>query len=571
MYSRLLSWQRPTLLISIVCALGLGCGGSSNPSDGGVSADSGTTASPSACPAPAQAPMDSAWPEVFVGVAGCSDEGDGSRATPFCGFGAAFDAIPAAPGVVTVLDGEYRLTDQLADGENRFRLSRPGSASAYFVIRADEGASPRIYGSVPVAGASFEAFGAAGVVRASVPGLSRRASGLWTASGRRIDHQSGDFGTRYHADVSALESGRWTLADDSGTGCPNDDVAGCMLYINPAADLDISSESFELSQAGLLSSTGSDYLVVRGLTIEFTQWTPIFVSGAEHVLIEDNELAHNAAYGGNNAYGLALWSVNSSLVRRNRVLDTRYWVSANSWGITFMVSGDAPDGDLWVCDNYLDDFQRAAIGSKGGASKLHAVGNEIHRANIGVEVTGSRCDGPRCDVRFRGGAWVVGENLMVDCNTAVDLAFLSADDEGFVDPSLVHNNVIVGAQFGVRVQNGDPLWTVRNNVFIDTQAFRLGGVDDASVLFGASLDSDYNFFAEGATHVLFNSFAERGRWTLSEAQSAFDTEANSLSGPSPLDAADGYAPPSGSPVLGAGDPSMYPDAPGPVNMGRVPY
>ncbi len=524
-----------------------------------------------ACPEPLQGPVREDWPEVFVGVSGCDDQGSGARAAPFCTFGAAFAAADSVPGIVTVLDGEYRLFGQYPEGSFRHSVTRTGSATEYFVIRADEGAAPRLVGSALFAGSDFEAV-AGGLYRAPADVLERDPAGMWTSDGSRLEHHAGPYGQSFHVDSGELAAGEWTKADDGGTAC-GDDSAGCYIYLYPPTGMDVAAESFEVDQGGFISATGSDYLVVRGLTIHFTHWTPVFISGSVNVLVEDNEFAHNAAQGGNNAYGLSLWGVNGSLVRRNRVVDTTYWSPVNAWGVTFMVSGEQEGGDCWVCANELSGFGRAAVGSKGGSSKVRVVGNIIYNSGNGVEIPESRCDGPQCDFRFRGGDWTIRENLIYDCDRGVEMNVVSPDLVDFVDPILVHNNVILDVEFAIGVQLGDPLWTVRNNIFIDAReaAYRLGGTEDVTDLVGVVLDSDYNFFSNSTPYVHYANWAVQGTWTVDQAQTDLDLELSSLEGDPLLDPADGYRPTDGSPTLSAGDPSVYPDHTGAVNMGRFAW
>ncbi len=551
-------------LVVITMVLAAACGGSKGDVNQNVPVST-------ACPEPLQSPVGEDWPEVFVGVSDCDDLGAGTRAAPFCTFGAAFAAADSVPGIVTVLQGEYRLFGNYPNGSFRHDVRRTGSATEYFVIRADEGATPRLYGSALFAGSDFEAV-SGGLYRAPTHELERDPAGMWTSDGSRIDHRAGPYGTSFHVDASELSVGEWTKADDAGTAC-GDDSADCYIYLYPQADMDVAAESFEVDQGGFLSATGSDYMVVRGLTIYFTHWTPMFFSGAVNVLVEDNDLAHNAAQGGNNAYGLSLWGVNGGLVRRNRVADTTYWSPVNAWGVTFMVSGEQEGGDCWVCANELSGFGRAAVGSKGGSSKVRIIGNVIYDSGSGVEIPESRCDGPQCDFRFRGGDWTIRENLIYDCERGVEMNVVSSDLVDFVDPSLVHNNVILDVEFAIGVQLGDPLWTVRNNVFIDVReaAYRLGGTEDVNDLVGVVLDSDYNFFSNSTAYVHYANWAVQGTWTVTEAQTDLGLENSSLEGDPLLDPNDDYRPLDGSPTLGSGDPSVYPDHTGPVNMGRFAW
>jgi len=523
------------------------------------------------CAEPPQVEVAADWPEVFVGVTGCDNVGSGSRDVPFCSFRSAFDALPEAPGVVTVLDGEYRLVDQYEPDVYRLDLTRRGSPEAYFVVRADDGAEPRLLGSVAIEGSEFVASGA-NLQRASTAALGRNAPGMWTASGLRLEHHHAPFDAAsglYHVDAAELTEGEWTMADDGGVAC-NDVGPDCFVYLWPPAGMAVASERFELAQAGFLNADGSDYLTVQGLTVEFTYWTPIFFTGSAHVLVEDNVFAHNAAMGGNNAYGLSFWNTQGGVIRRNQVSDTRYWTGVNSWGITFMLAGNEEGGEIWVCDNELADFLGAAVGSKGGASHVMVVSNVIRDATDAVLVPTSRCDGPNCTQRYPAGDWTVRENLIEDCGRGFDMGHLSADDEGYVFPNRVHNNVIVGAEHAIAVQLGDPRLTVRNNVVIDSIAFRLGG-GVALAEFSNILDSDYNFFPSGSAYEAHQDFQLQGSWTLAEVQTSSSQEAHSLAGDPQLDSGQAYQPLPGSPVIGAGDSAVYLDPGGPVNMGHYPF
>jgi hypothetical protein len=269
-----------------------------------------------------------------VGASSCDDGGPGSHDVPFCSFSVAFDALVEAPGIVTVLAGDYRLMDQYEPDTYRLELTRPGTADSHFVLRTDDGAQPRLLGSIAIDGSDFVATGA-NLQRASTAALRRNPPGMWTAGGFRLEHHHAPFDAAsglYHVDTAELGEGEWTMADDAGTAC-NEVGPDCFVYLWPPAGMDVASERFELAQGGFLSARGSDYLTVQGLTVEFTYWTPIFFTGSAHVLVQDNAFAHNAAIGGNNAYGLSFWSTQGGVIRRNLVSDTRYWTEANSWGI----------------------------------------------------------------------------------------------------------------------------------------------------------------------------------------------------------------------------------------------
>jgi hypothetical protein len=85
------------------------------------------------------------------------------------------------------------------------------------------------------------------------------------------------------------------------------------------------------------------------------------------------------------------------------------------------------------------------------------------------------------------------------------------------------------------------------------------------------LDGDYNLFPDGTAYEAHVDFQLEGSWTFTEVQASFSQEAHSLTGDPLLDPGQGYQPLPGSPTIGAGDPSVYVDPGGPVNMGRFPF
>src|SRR5690606_19598176 len=309
---------------------GSAAGGSAAGGSGGVADDwplprPGSPGAGPACPAPEQGPIGADWPEVFVGEEGCDDAASGSREQPVCSLGRALELIPVAPGIVTLLEGTYRAGAT---------VNRRGSASEYFVIRAASGAKPVVLGSTAISGASFEAAGD-GLTRAAVSALENDPAGLWLADGTRMIHvmEMRD-GVRSHAPTSAvLEAGTWTKADVDGNGC-GDDNAGCYIYLRPPAGLDVSTASFEASQHGFVYSNGGSFLVIDGISTRFTQSAAVFTEDATNLLIQNCDFAHNAN-SNDNSYNLRLWGSDGSVVRNNKVSDSRYWGGAvNSHGIT---------------------------------------------------------------------------------------------------------------------------------------------------------------------------------------------------------------------------------------------
>ncbi len=507
--------------------------------------------------------MGTDWPEVFVGVNGCDDAGAGARETPFCTFERAFEVADAAPYIVTVLDGTYR--------QRQHRLTRPGTADAYFVVRADEGARPIILGSEPIAGSAFES--ATGrLVRADVSELSADPKGFWTEAGRRIIHvmESRD-GMRSHANAADLvEPGTWTKADASGMGCGRDN-AGCFIYMLPFADLDVAATSFEASQGNFFSSVGGHFQVVDGLTIRFTQSTAIFFEGARNILIQNGDFAHTAN-GNDNSYNLRLWGADGALVRRNRVSDSRYWGGAvNSHGITFMVGGD--ELDMWVCENEIFDTIGFGVSTKNGSSNVHVVGNYLHDLGTGVHTSSSRCDWRGCDVRnFPGGGYTVRENLFERCGAGVAISRTDDRPEA-VSPSRVFNNLFIDTDRGVETLRVSIQPFVRNNVFVGSGNglyFRAGGTTTwPDYYITEGFDSDFNLFdTDSSIYVYANWSGTEAALDLATYQADYAGDADSVESDPMLD--DRYKPRAGSPAIGSGDPGVYANATK-VNRGLWPF
>ena len=500
-----------------------------------------------------------------MGEAGCDDAASGSLGQPVCTLKRALELIPAAPGIVTLLDGTYR---------GGATVNRRGSAAEYFVIRAAPGAKPVVLGSSAISGASFEAVGG-GLMRAAVSALEKDPAGLWLADGTRMTHvMEMRSGVRSHAPSSAVvEAGTWTKADADGNGC-GDDNAACFIYLRPPAGLDVAAASFEASQHGFVYSNGGDFLVIDGISTRFTQSAAVFTESATNLLIQNCDFAHNAN-SNDNSYNLRLWGSDGSIVRNNKVSDSRYWGGAvNSHGITFMVAGNHQD--IWVCENEIFDGVGTGVSTKDGSSNIHVVGNYIHDMGSGVRTSDHRCDWRGCDTEdFGGGGYDIRENLFVRCGDGVkvdDRALERPSAERQVSLSRIYNNLFVDTERGVSVQRVATQPFLRNNLFLSGNAgiyFSAGGQTTwPDYYLGQGFNSDFNFFAlETAVYVYANwSGTERGL-SLAEYQAEFAGDPGSLGGQPDLQA--DYRPQAGSPVVGAGDPSVFPGQ-SQVNIGLYP-
>ena len=546
--------------------------------DGADGGAAGLRRGPS-CPEPPQVTPGDEWPEVYVGTDehGCDDSGDGTRDTPFCTFEAAFAAVPETPGIVTIRSGTYRVPD--LDGGS-IVLQREGSADAYFLIRAAQGADPVILGSQSIAGSNWTDTGD-GLWRTDVDSLPKDPTGLWTADGERIIHQTVmRDGRRSHADIDEIsEPGRWTKARDDGSGCPQEN-ADCDIYMRPPDGLDVAQTDFEVAQRMWLNPRGSDHLVIRGLTFRYTNHAAIHVAGSDHILLDDNVFSHNAN-GHGNAYSVFITEdSDGAIVRDNDFFDSRYWGGySNSKGLTFMVSGD--EADHWVCNNEFWNFVGQGLTTKGGVSNVHAIHNYFHDLDTGVQVPDSRCHWKGCDgeedgITYPGGGWTVRENRFESVDVGVQIQGTGDPDDNPVLPTNVHNNVFVDAEAGVQIQANtrDPL--VRNNLYTGTGAGLWLHHSGGDPLWGDhfldnGLDSDHNLYdADHAVYIRANWSGEEKGFSLDEYRSEYDGEANSLEEAPQVD--EDYRPQPGSPLLDAGDPSVYPNASqvhiGPWPVGR---
>lgn len=510
------------------------------------------------CPEPPHSPIDESWPEVFVGIEDCDDEGPGTEDAPFCTFTRAFEVADSVPYIMTILDGEYRLYDD-PNWDGGHSINRPGTADEYFVLRAAEGARPVILASIQIPGSDFEER-SAGQWRVSVDHIPNTLKGLWTSEGERIIHLAADGGMA-HADASELvEPGMWTVADSAGNACPEADHSGCFIYMIPPSDMNVEATNFEVSQSVFLGAVTPAYVWIDGITVFYTQPTALFFENTDFVVIQNSHFAHivNSV---DNSYGLHLWDANGTIVRNNVVHDSRYWRGYNnSHGITFMVAGDEEPN--WVCGNEVFDIVGGCVSNKGGVSNLHVVGNYLHDCGDGIRVSTSRCHWKGCDTRlYPGGDFTIRENLIVDSHHGIKVPAVWNRPEAVI-PSRIYNNTFVNNEGGIGINRRTTIpEIIRNNMFIGSGygiEFEAGGEETwPDYYLGLGLDSDYNFFGseDGAVYVIANwSGLERG-FTLDEYRAEYDSENASLNGDPLVDS--NYVPTDESPAIGSGDPSVY--------------
>jgi len=531
------------------------------------------------CPEPPQGPIQTDWPEVFVGKDNCDDSGPGTREQPFCSFQPAIDANDA-PAVVTVLDGTYRGLDVWKD-HNVFTIHKAGTADAYFVVRADDGAHPVFLGSTHLDKGVWEDAGG-GLMRTPADSFITDPKGLWQADGTRILHVMKTVGgTRSHADATQLaDPGTWTKADDSGIGCPKDN-AGCFLYLRPPDGVDPNAQEYEVSSGHLFHIIASPYVVIEGLTTRFTQPTAINLEGhSDYALIRNNDFGHNAN-GNDNSYSIFLSYSDGLMVYGNKAFDSRYWGGTpNSKGITFMDGGDG--ADMWLCDNEIWGVIGQAVATKSGVSHLHVIHNYIHDVGIAIQHSGIRCHWKGCDGdpdghTYAAGAWEVRENLVERCKRGFEpLSYpdAPAPDPSLWYPSVTENNLFRDCEYGVELKMDTPNEYIRNNVFIGGSAGILlngaGSNAGPDEFLQAGMDSDYNLFFQTPAYMKHPDSSANSYYpgTLDEDRAQNAGEEHSISGDPLLD--DQNRPKSGSPAIDAGDPSVYSGSQT-VNIGLWPF
>ena len=571
------------------------------------------------CPIPAQDGVDkTGWPEIFVGTTaqGCSDaEGSGSRPTPFCNPHLALSKVSQAAAIVTLMNGEYRLDSFVNSSNGKGGLGIPSrsdySASQFFVLRADKGASPVILGSIRLA-AEWKSYGTGPrVFRLDVSSLPQDPKALYKVEdelaqrytkARRFRHvMVFRNGVRSHADVASLVDGSdgkpetsmtedastndftWTKADASGAGC-GDANAGCFLYLRAdSAAFDPNGAQFEVSQYNAIggASGGANHLVIDGVHTRFTQCgglnCSVWFENSNDILIENSSFGH-VANSDDNSYGLGLWQTNGSIVRHNMIFDSAYWGGTpNSKGLTFMISGaTAPS---WVCGNEIYHIPGdGGISAKDGVKDLHIVGNYIHDS---VNCVSTNQDRTQDGVFYEAGNYVIQQNVFERCQNGVLMTRASGRT---ATPDNVVNNLFIDNVHGIELTgNTTPASGIFNNIFLGgPPATPCGSSSDCSagVYFsnnaGDPLDFSYivKDLGVGLSNNLYSGLpyshgvnrnwtANYANYTLSEFQKEYGAEADSLSEDPLLDK--NHVPASNSPVIGKGLGKFY-DEPS-VNIG----
>jgi len=509
------------------------------------------------------------------------DAAAGTVAAPFRTIAHALE-VAGNGDVVQIRSGTYRLMDEQAEASH---ITVSGATeSSFLTIEAYQGEQVTVLGSVSTEGKTWEPY-AGGLQRMAVDDFPHDPTGLFLGE-ERIEHKMKDVsGTRSHADVADLtESGQWTKADSSGTGCPSEN-AGCFVYLFPAAGQDPNTEVYELSQRKLFYTTGDvSYMTVRGLTILYTQNSAFSFEGGRGQLVEDNVLGHNSN-SNDNAYSIFVSYGGGVTVRNNVVFDSEYWGGTpNSKGITLMDMD--PNDPSTIEGNEVYDIIGQGITSKNGVANVIVRGNYLHDVGTCVQPAGPRCHWTKPDCvqgdpeYFPGGGWEVYENAFARCGHGVGMVTQSETGESSVN-NRIYNNVFHESgtsAIDLKLANTDTL--IANNIFLSNPRgiFLDHGGSGTAVEVDAFLPvfaSHHNlFFGNQADYLLRPDWTGPGGsgtgFTLDEMSSTYGVEQDSLSSdPTVVDAAlHDFHLKDGSPAAGAGDGSFYGAAA--VDIGMYP-
>ncbi len=546
----------------------------------------------------------------YVSTTG-NDNNPGTLSQPFLHIGKGVSVIH--PGdTLDIRGGTYRL-----QVPNTFSWGSmgDGTATSNVTIQAYPGERVVILGSINTSGRTWQQY-TTNVWRTDASFLPNDPKGMFDTNHsallvntvleyttNRIAHaMRWVSGSRSHGNASQLTApDEWTKADANGVGCGSSNT-GCYIYLYPPNGENPNNHVYELSQRGLGIIT-SNHITVRNLEIYYTQATPIFFTGANDALIENNIFGHTS-YGNDNSYGMRIWDSGGDVIQNNTVFDSVYWglgdgENANSKGITFMITD--PNNPIIVQNNTIYDIPgRAAVGTKDGSSHIIVRYNHIYNVDTAFEPGGDRCTDntyyPQCTPgmsKWRpGGNWQIYGNIVENATTGVSLTgYVVADDN-----NTIYNNVFYGGSTAIYFGHASGYWdqntsakgshgdVFANNIFMDhTTALYLqgGGSGVTPNDFLTQYTSHNNVFYNNVCSAADNSWGHidvpedfhihptsqgSGCWwagdsnyTVSQYQSLFSTEQGSI-GSDPLfvdPAAGDFHLQSGSPAKGTGDASYW--------------
>lgn len=400
--------------------------------------------------------------EFFIAING-DDNNDGSQQFPWKTLGHGFAQINAGD-TLTLREGIYRLVEE----KGLSTINKPN-----ITFQGYPGERAQLFGSATTQGKVWQSFNP-NVWRIAADFLNNDPKGMFN-NHVRVEHQSDLDGGRDHDFVSNLiNPNTWTKADINGDQCFSSNI-GCYIYIYPATGEDPNTQVYELSQRNMGRVAGnSNNMLVRNIEFYYTQDTAIFFEGADFVTLDGNVFG-NTSNGNGNSYAIKIWNSKGSVVRNNKVFDSKYWGGvSNSKGITFMVT--KPGQPNIVEYNEIYDIPgHAAVGVKSGVFNLIVRYNYIHDVFSAFTPGGFRClwsatntDGCQdTDVEYRpGGRWKIYGNIIVNATIGVNLPDFTDDGDG----NLIYNNVFYQNQSGIRLGwNGTFANIVANNIFANNE------------------------------------------------------------------------------------------------------
>ena len=509
--------------------------------------------------------------EYFIATDG-NDSNDGSEQLPWKSLGYGFAQIIDGD-TLTVREGIYRLVEET----NLSVINKPN-----ITFQGYPGETVQLFGSATTEGKVWQPYNA-NVWRIAADFFNNDPKGMFN-NHVRVEHQSDLDGGRDHDFVyNLVNPNMWTKADINGDQCFSSNT-GCYIYLYPAVGEDPNTQVYELSQRSMARVAGNgDYMLVKNIEFYYTQSTAIFFEGADFITLDGNVFG-NTSNGNDNSYAIRIWDSEGSVVKNNRVFDSKYWGGySNSKGITFMVTKQGEPNVVEYNEIYdIPGFD--AIGVKSGVSNLIVRYNYIHDVYSAFTPGGSRCvwsatntDGCQStDIEYRpGGNWKIYGNIVVNATNGVNLPGYINDG----DDNQIYNNVFYQVQSGIKLGwDGTFGNVIANNIFISNESgiyLQSGGTVTTVPDYLDQYTSNNNLFFNNSNADIHLRPSWSGGYTfgtpysLSQFQGLFNREVDSLSSDPVFVNTSSFELSENSPALDAGDGSFW-GSPS-VDIGAYPY
>ena len=509
--------------------------------------------------------------EYFIAPSG-NDNNDGSEFSPWKTLGYGFAQINAGD-TLTLREGVYRLIEETSLSV----INKPN-----ITFQGYAGERVQLFGSATTQGKVWQPYNA-NVWRIAADFFNNDPKGMFN-NHVRVEHQSDLDGGRDHDFVTNLVNPNyWTKADVNGNQCFRSNI-GCYIYLYPAIGEDPNTQIYELSQRSMARVAGNgDYMMVKNIEFYYTQSTAIFFEGADFVTLDGN-IFGNTSNGNDNSYGIRIWDSQGSVVKNNKVFDSKYWGGvSNSKGITFMVSKIGQPNIVEYNEIYdIPGFD--AVGVKSGVSNLIVRYNYIHDVYSAFTPGGYRCiwsasntDGCQdTDVEYRpGGSWKIYGNIVVNATTGVNLPGYINDGDG----NLIYNNVFYQVQTAIKLGwDGTFANVIANNIIANGETgiyLQSGGTVTTVTDYLDQYISHNNLFFNNSNADIHLRPSWSGGYTfgtpysVSQFQTQFNSENNSFSADPLFVNTSTFELTAGSLALNAGDGSFWDGSV--VDIGAYPY